>query len=346
MKHYDISVNSDGVRREELDGREHLVVPVKAVEEGVLDGGFLPAETIEDSEPGWNGVPAIAGHPTDGTNFISANQPQVHSNLSFGRFFGAEADGGEMTGELWLDVEKAEALDDDGFEVPMNAIEKLENGEDVAVSTSYIPTERVEDPGRYDGQGYQHVLESIQPDHIGVLPDGQGRDPSARTLVANSMRSITNTLGTVLTNSDSDAEGETAANQETMPEDITPEDLTLNEHVAPFLASAMGVSEEEAANFVNAMNPDADGNPDAIVTLIEASDAVEADALGSKLAPESAGDGESGDGESSDDGAGEGETAANQGTDFSARVAANAETSDSESKPTFGSYSSRRTADN
>jgi hypothetical protein len=344
MKHYDISVNSDGVRREELDGREHLVVPVKAVEEGVLDGGFLPAETIEDSEPGWNGVPAIAGHPTDGTNFISANQPQVHSNLSFGRFFGAEATDGEMTGELWLDAEKAEALDDDGFEVPMNAIEKLENGEDVALSTSYIPTERVEDPGRYDGQAYQHVLESIQPDHIGVLPDGQGRDPSARTLVANSMRSITNTLGTVLTNSESDAEGETAANQESMPEDITPEDLTLSDHVGPFLASAMGVSEEEAANFVNAMNPDADGNLSAVTTLIESSEAVELDALRDELAPED-GDEQSGDdGESTDDGASEGETAANQGTDFSARVAANQRQDDSESTPDYGSYSTR-TAD-
>jgi hypothetical protein len=342
MKHYDISVNADGVRREDLDGREHLVVPVKAVEEGVLDGGFLPAETIEDSEPGWNGVPAIAGHPTDGTNFISANQPQVHSNLSFGRFFEAEADGGEMTGELWLDTEKAEALDDDGFEVPMNAIEKLENGEDVALSTSYIPTERVEDPGRYDGQEYQHVLESIQPDHIGVLPDGQGRDPSARTLVANSMRSITNTLGTVLTNSESDAEGETAANQESMPDDITPEDLTLNEHVAPFLASAMGVSEEEAANFVNAMNPDADGNLAAVTTLIESSEAVELDALRDELAPEDSGEQSGDDGE---DGASEGETAANQGTDFSARVAANQSRDDTESTPDYGSYSTRRADD-
>jgi hypothetical protein len=354
MDHYDISVNADGVRRDDLDGREHLVVPVKAVEEGVLDGGLLPAETIEESEPGWNGVPAVAGHPTDGQNFVSANQPQVHDNLSFGKFFDADASDGEMTGELWLDVEKADALATDGFEVAKNAIEKLDNGEDVALSTSYIPTERTEAPGHYDGQAYQHVLESIQPDHIGVLPEGRGRDPNARTLVANSMRSITNRLGTVLSLSDADdaddtdaSEGETAANQESMP-DITPEDLTLSDHVAPFLAQAMGVSEQEAANFVNAMNPDAGDNVDAVVSLVKSADAVAVDDLRSALAPED--DSESGDesgrsGEA-DDGASEGETAANQGTDFSARVAANQNRDrESESTPDYGSYS-MRTADN
>jgi hypothetical protein len=355
MNHYDISVNADSTRRDTLDGREHLVVPIKAVEEGVLDGGLLPSDTIEESEPGWNGVPAIAGHPTDGTsvdgrpNFISANQPQVHDNLSFGKLFGADATDGEMTAELWLDVEKAAALEDDGFDVPQTAIEMLENDEDVALSTSYIPTEREENPGHYDGQAYQHVIQSIQPDHIGVLPNGQGRDPSARTLVANSMRSITNTLSTVLSVSDDGAaEGETAANQESMP-DITPEDLTLNDHVAPFLASATGLPEDDVAALVDAMNPDTDPNPDAVAGAIEASDAVDADAVADAMGVSANEDRDAdteSDAGSDGDGAGEGETAANQGTDFSARVAANQRDDGENSRDvSFGSYSSRRNAD-
>lgn len=349
MNHYDISVNADSIHRDTLDGREHLVVPVKAVEEGVLDGGLLPSGTIEDSEPGWNGVPAVAGHPTNGngTEFVSANQPQVHDNLSFGTFFDADATDGEMTGELWLDVEKADSLAADGFESPQTAIEKLENGEDVALSTSYIPTERTENPGHYDGQAYQHVIQSIQPDHIGVLPDGQGRDPTARTLVANSMRSITNTLGTVLSLSDDGdgaSEGETAANQETMPTDVSPEDLTLNEHVAPFLADAMGLPEDDVAAFVTAMNPDTESDVESIAGAIEASDAVETDALADAIGVAANEDTEA-NAEAEDDGAAEGETAANQGTDFSARVAANRRQDDSESTPDYGSYSTR-TADN
>jgi len=439
MNHYDISVNSGGVRREELEGREHLVVPVKAVEEGVLDGGFLAANVIADSEPGWNGVPVVAGHPTNGSPdaFISANQPEVQENLTFGRFFDADAADGEMTGELWLDTAKAERLSDgQGFDVAVNAIEKLENGEDVAVSTSYIPTERAEDPGEYDGQSYQHVLESIQPDHIGVLPNGQGRDPSARTLVANSVRSITSTLGAVLgggsdvrvnlradqyvqwdfsggdaygkiteivsdgsrsvdgntrtveagdgeqiavidhlsedgepqnqrvlkliredgDNENSlrawDAPAQARANQQdtAMPDDITPEDLTLGEHVVPFLAGVMGLPDDDVAAFADAMNPDTESNVDAITAAMEASDAVDTDAVVDALSdgpavnegePTDDGGESSGDG----DGAGEGEPAANQAegqTDFSARVAANKAASDDGQRATFGSYSTRR----
>lgn len=200
MKHYDISVNSSDVRREELEGREHLVVPAKAVEEGVLDGGFLAANVIEESEAGWNGVPVTAGHPKQNGQFISANQPEVHQNLAFGKFFDAEAEGGEMEGELWLDVEKAEELAEDGFEKAQRAIEKLENGEDISVSTSYIPTEREENPGEYGDTPYQHEINGIHPDHIAALPDSQGRDPTARTQVANALSSIENRVGEVLAN--------------------------------------------------------------------------------------------------------------------------------------------------
>jgi len=344
MNHYDVSVNSDSIRREELDGREHLVVPVRAVEEGVLDGGFLPADTIEDTEPGWNGVPAVAGHPTDGSPnaFISANQPEVQENLTYGRLFEADATDGTLNGELWLDIPKAERLSEEhGFDVAVNAIEKLENGEDVAVSTSYIPTNRVEDPGHYDGQAYQHVLESIQPDHIGVLPDGQGRDPSARTLVANSVRSITSTLGAVL-GSGSDGENETRANAEHT--DMA--ELSLENDVAPFLADAMGLPEDDVVAFVNAMNPETDANPEAVVAAIEASDAVELSNLTStEDGSESSGESEESDGEGDSDG----DVSANQAegqTDFSARIAANESTDEEDSRDvSFGSYTSRRNAD-
>lgn len=337
MKRYDVSVNHDGVRREELDGREHLVVPVRAVEEGVLDGGFLPADTIEDTEPGWNGVPAVAGHPTDGSPnaFISANQPEVQENLTYGRLFEADATDGTLNGELWLDIPKAERLSDEhDFDVAVNAIEKLENGEDVAVSTSYIPTNRVEDPGHYDGQAYQHVLESIQPDHIGVLPDGQGRDPSARTLVANSVRSITSTLGAVI-GSGEDGTTDVAANEE----HTEMADLSLENDVAPFLADMTGLDESDAMALVEAMNPESDTGAEAAVNAIEASDAVDVSDFTDVAANED------GDGEEAE----EGDTAANQAesqTDFSARIAANESTDDEDSRDvSFGSYSSRRNAD-
>ena len=262
MQQYNVSVNHDGVRREELEGREHLVVPAKAVEEGVLDGGFISANAIEESEPGWNGVPVTAGHPTQGGQFISANQPQVDSNLTYGKFFDAEAENGAMSGELWLDIERAEELAEDGFEKPMNAIEKLEDGEDIAVSTSYIPKERRDDPGEYDGTPYQHEIEDFHPDHIATLPEGQGRDPNARTQVANAVSRIENRVGEVLANVKGGADGdggsgdgsELAESVETLAnsvESMTDAMDTLDERVAD-LESADSDDGQDADSDVNA----------------------------------------------------------------------------------------------
>jgi gas vesicle protein len=220
MQQYDVSVNHDGVRREELEGREHLVVPANAVEEGVLDGGFISAASIEQSEPGWNGVPVTAGHPTDGGRFISANQPQVDSNLTYGTFYDAEAEDGAMAGELWLDVERAAELAEDGFDKPKRAIEKLEDGEDIAVSTSYIPKERREDAGEYDGTSYQHVIEDFHPDHIATIVDGQGRDPNARTQVANALSSIESRVGEVLANVKDDGEDDSPEVSDDLAESV------------------------------------------------------------------------------------------------------------------------------
>lgn len=436
MRNHKVAVNTGGVRRDTLDGREHLVVPVRAVEEGVLDGGFLPAETIAASEPGWNGVPAVAGHPTDGNSFISANQPEIHDNLTFGTLFGAEADSGELTAELWLDIEKARSLEDDGFEVAADAIEKLEAGEDVSVSTSYIPTERVESPGHYDGQPYQHRLEAIQPDHIGILPNGNGRDPSAQTLVANSMRSITNTLGTVLSHATPNrdgsgtvranisesqfvqwdwsngtaygqvvetvsegersvdgntrtveaGDGEKIAVIEQLNEDGEPQNqrvlklvrddgenennlrawdapeqaranadsdtmvdidqLTIEDHIAPWMVANTALDEDGVAAFFDAISGELEAE--------EAANAMEMLVGVTEIPDEVQVMTESGDGGSSESGSGasgsEGDedvSANSSQTDFSARVAANRSEDDGDTRDaTFGSYSSRRNADN
>ncbi|PSQ56980.1 hypothetical protein BRD22_03730 [Halobacteriales archaeon SW_8_68_21] len=104
-------------------------------------------------------------------------------------------------------MERAAELADDGFEKPKRAIDKLEDGEDIAVSTSYIPKERREDAGEYDGTSYQHVIEDFHPDHIATIVDGQGRDPNARTQVANALSSIESRVGEVLANVKDDPDG-------------------------------------------------------------------------------------------------------------------------------------------
>src|SRR5262245_1287571 len=71
------------------EGRPTLVVPVvMARAEVVMNGGIIP---VEEMVPyAWNGVPVTVGHPqaSDGTP-LAANDPQVLTEWSVGRIFGA-----------------------------------------------------------------------------------------------------------------------------------------------------------------------------------------------------------------------------------------------------------------
>ncbi|MBW2636982.1 MAG: ChaB family protein, partial [Deltaproteobacteria bacterium] len=98
-------------RYEEYNGKQHLVVPVVAIAEGVLNGEFVPAEEIGRYVEAWNGIPVPLGHPTtpDGSP-ITANSPDVLERQCLGRFFNASFDGKRLKGELWIDVEKARSL--------------------------------------------------------------------------------------------------------------------------------------------------------------------------------------------------------------------------------------------
>ena len=55
------------VRKDTLEGREHLVVPMVMMVEGVLDGSngplFYPAEEMAKLPQGWNEKPVVVQHP-------------------------------------------------------------------------------------------------------------------------------------------------------------------------------------------------------------------------------------------------------------------------------------------
>src|SRR5262252_5208585 len=69
-------------RIETLDGREHLVVPVVALKEGVIHAvnaatpEFVPMSALAVAPQGWNGRPLVLGHPSRNGIKISANDPK------------------------------------------------------------------------------------------------------------------------------------------------------------------------------------------------------------------------------------------------------------------------------
>lgn len=157
------------VRREMYHGREHLVAPVVAIFEAVLNGEFVPEDEIAASVQGWNGRPVVIRHPQDsGGNYISANAPQT-LQTAVGTIFNAEmGDDGRLRFETWIDLTTA-AQSEEAAEL----VSRLEAGVLVEGSTGYHRAIEAA-AGEFRGLAYQSISRDIMPDHYAFLLDELG----------------------------------------------------------------------------------------------------------------------------------------------------------------------------
>ena len=171
---FELEVNQ--IRREMLQGREHLVAPVIAIQEMVLPNTneLLPAEEIELSVLFWEGVAVAIDHPMRNGEFASANEKKALEEQVVGRLFEMffHAPSRQLRGEMWIDLELADRVDR-GTEA-VERIEAAERTRDIVeVSTSYFA--KVEDKaGTHEGQPFQGIQREIRPDHLAILLDMKG----------------------------------------------------------------------------------------------------------------------------------------------------------------------------
>lgn len=151
-------------RRETHDGYAYVVAPVVAVHVGVLNGQLLPAEEIRKSVTAWDGVPLPIGHPRENGQYISANRADILTRC-VGTFRNPSFDGFSLSGGLWLNEQKARSL---GGEA-LTALERIEKGEQLEVSTAYNVQSPDPAQGVYNGQAYDGIQRDIQPDHLALL---------------------------------------------------------------------------------------------------------------------------------------------------------------------------------
>jgi hypothetical protein len=154
------------VRREEHEGRAYLVAPVVILREGVHNGSqgplFYPLEELATFPMAWNGVPVTVGHPAEG----SANSPAVLDRVCVGRLFSVNLDGDRLRGEIWVDAVKCQARFPE-------VISALNNNTPLEVSTGLF-TEDEQTVGTWNGEEYQAIARRFRPDHLALLPGGQG----------------------------------------------------------------------------------------------------------------------------------------------------------------------------
>lgn len=156
------------IHREMFDGEEHLVVPVVAAVEGVMNGEYVPVSSFSDSLPAWEGVSVTIAHPDQNGQDISANTKYALENFFVGRFFNAHIDGKKFKGEFWININKL-LNHPDGEEI----LERIENGDVIDVSTSYW-RRLVGGSGVHNGERYDGTAVDLVPNHIAILARERG----------------------------------------------------------------------------------------------------------------------------------------------------------------------------
>jgi len=154
------------------EGREHLVVPVVALCEGVIHAvnaetpEFVSVATLQKAAASWENRPVTLGHPRRDGKQCSANEPSILAVHGMGIVRNARVDGKKLLCEAWIDKNKAKALHSGMFQ-------RLLDGERMEVSVgAHVVTDNV--PGAHNGKAYKASWAETSGDHLAFLPDGRG----------------------------------------------------------------------------------------------------------------------------------------------------------------------------
>jgi hypothetical protein len=160
-------------RTELWEGREHLVVPVVALMEGVIHAvnaktaEYVPASTLSAAAESWNGRPLVLGHPTKDGQQISANDPSVLATHGFGFIRSTKMNGNRLGMEAFIDPQRLESLGQ------TKLLQDLREGRGCEVSVgAFVRTN--DKKGVYQKKSYEGEWVGATGDHLAFLPHGIG----------------------------------------------------------------------------------------------------------------------------------------------------------------------------
>lgn len=159
-------------KKDVFEGREHVVLPVVALVEGVIhasnapDPEFVAASEFEKTALSWNGRPVVYDHPTNKAGEkVSANDPKVLAKHRIGTIFNARVEKGKLLMDAWIDPVLAKER---GAEELLN---RAAAGETLEVSVgTFVDT--FSKKGTHNGRAYSSVWSGITSDHLALLPKG------------------------------------------------------------------------------------------------------------------------------------------------------------------------------
>lgn len=168
-----LTAKAEKARQEKFNGIDHVVIPVVALVEGVIQGEMAKspelalASEFGKAPAGWNGRPVTINHPEIRGQKVSANSPEVLETEQIGQLFNTVLDGKKLKTEAWINVARANEL---GGEIK-KTVEQLLKGDIIEVSTGlFSDVEREE--GTHDGEKFNGIWRNVIPDHLAVLVKG------------------------------------------------------------------------------------------------------------------------------------------------------------------------------
>lgn len=161
------------VRTEMIGHREHLVVPVVALMEGVIHAvnaetpEFVSVETLKKMAESWNGKPVTLGHPKKDGKQCSAQDAAIIEAVGLGVIRNSRVDGMKLLMDAMIETARAKKIHPDLYA-------RLSDGgtEEVSVGAMVV-TDKV--PGvAASGKRFVGHWNGGEGDHLAFLPGGRG----------------------------------------------------------------------------------------------------------------------------------------------------------------------------
>ncbi|MBC6337845.1 hypothetical protein H9Q89_06370 [Enterobacter cloacae] len=164
-------VNSQSIRRETYNGREHLVLPSYTLPANVvMNGGLYTQEQIDAHYKGLEGTLAPLGHPQVNGQFVSAFSPEGINAGHIGAWNrNVKKSGNRIYLEKWVDV--ARAGESEGGKELLERVAAIERGEDVPpIHTSVAAfLDQLEPNEQQRATGADWVAKIHSMDHDAIL---------------------------------------------------------------------------------------------------------------------------------------------------------------------------------
>lgn len=164
-------VNSQSIRREIYNGREHWVLPSYTLPANVvMNGGLYTQAEIDAHYQGLEGTLAPLGHPTVNGQFVSAFSPEGINVGHIGAWNrNVKKAGNRVYAEKWVDTQVANQSG--GGRELLERVEAIERGDDVPpIHTSVaVFLEQLEANAEQQAQGIEWVAKINAMDHDAIL---------------------------------------------------------------------------------------------------------------------------------------------------------------------------------